>query len=95
MTRPYFKNKSILLISQTGCLLPLMILFNLFFGWMFFKPLTWVSVEGILILLFIINSYVLARKISSSASSLRRSNVVDVEGEVVEKEDQIKSIPKR
>jgi len=78
-------------ISQTGCLLPILILFNLFFGWMFLKPLTWLAVEGILIILFILNSYILARRISSY--SAKRSNVIDVEGEVLEKDiDQKKSL---
>lgn len=81
------QNKSFLLVSQTGCLLPMLMILNLFFGWIFFKPLIWLFTEGALILLFIINSYVLIKKVSSL--SARRSDVIDVEGQVVE-EDKYK-----
>lgn len=84
----HFRNKSVLLISQTGCLLPLLILLNLFFGWMFFKPLVWLSIEGILILLFMLNSYILARRISSFLA--KGNKVVDVEGEVVDDKNKLK-----
>ncbi len=78
--------KSVFFISQTGCLLPVLILFNLFFGWLFFPPFFWLSLEGILILLFFINSYILIRRVSSMASkaSPKRSGVIDVEGEIME-----------
>jgi hypothetical protein len=80
--------KSIFFVSQTGCLLPLFILFNLFFGWMFFKPFTWVLIEGALILLFMLNSYILARQVAKFTA--KRDNVVDVEGEVVEDRHKLK-----
>lgn len=79
--------KSILFFSQTGCLLPLSILLNLFFGWIFFKPILWLSIEGILILLFILNSYILTRRILSSFKS---DDVIDVQGEVVEDKQRLK-----
>jgi len=79
--------KSVFFIGSSGCLLPLLILINLFFGWMFFKPATWLLIEGILILLFILNSYILIRRVSSFT---KRSNVVDVEGEVVEERQKLK-----
>ncbi len=72
------------MLSQTGCLLPSLILLNLFFGWMFFQPLAWLSLEGVLILLFIINFFILARRISSLPG--KPNNVIDVKGEVVEEE---------
>lgn len=74
--------KSFVFFIQSGCLLPLPIFLNLFFGWIFFKPKIWLLIEGILILLFLINSYVLARRIS--AFTTKKDNVVDVEGEVIE-----------
>jgi hypothetical protein len=80
--------KSVVFFSQSGCLLPLLILWNLFFGWMFFKPLIWLAIEGILVLLFTLNSYILARRISSFTA--KRSNVIDVEGEVVEEKRKLK-----
>jgi len=79
---------SIFFCSQSGCLLPLLILSNLFFGWMFLKPLTWLAVEGILIIMFLINSYILTRKLSST--SQKRKDFIDVEGEVIEERRKIK-----
>lgn len=80
--------KSFVFFSQAGCLLPLLIILNLFFGWMFLKPIVWLLTEAILILLFMINSYILTRRISSF--STKRDNVVDVEGEVVEDKHKLK-----
>jgi hypothetical protein len=67
--------------------LPLFILLNLFFGWMFFKPGIWLSVEGILVLLFIINSYILIKKVSGFSS--KRSDAIDVKGEVVDDKNKL------
>ncbi|MFA5275623.1 MAG: hypothetical protein WC417_01860 [Candidatus Omnitrophota bacterium] len=80
--------KSIFFMSQTGCFLPLLFLFNLFFGWMFFKPLTWLAIEGIILLLILINALILVRKVSSLQK--KHSNVIDVEGEVIEEKKKIK-----
>ena len=80
--------KSHTFFSYGGCLLPLLIISNLFFGWMFFRPKTWLSIEGVLILLFIINSYVLARRISSF--SFKAHEAIDVEGEVIEDRHKLK-----
>ena len=80
--------KSFVFFSQTGCLLPLLIFLNLLFGWMFFRSKTWLLIEGILILLFIINSYVLARRISSFSS--KRDEAIDVKGEVIEDRHKLK-----
>jgi hypothetical protein len=79
---------SLLFVSQAGCLLPILILLNLFLGWLFFKPLTWLAIEGALVLLFMLNSYILARSISSASRKNRK--IIDVEGEVVEERDKLK-----
>jgi len=79
--------KSVLIFSQTGCFLPMLFLFNLIFGWIFFKPLTWLAIEGIILLLILINSLLLVKRISSLAKT--KSNVIDVEGEVVEEKKKI------
>ena len=79
--------RSVLIFSQTGCFLPLLFLINLIFGWMFFKPLTWLGIEGIILLLILINSFLLVRKISSLTKT--RSNVIDIEGEVVEEKKKL------
>lgn len=79
--------KGIFFVAQTGCFLPILILFNLFFGWMFVKPHFWLGIEVILILLFILNSYLFAKKVSSF--SPRRGKVVDVEGEIIEERQHL------
>ena len=81
-------NKSFFFVTQAGCLLPFLIMFNLLFGWVFLKPLHWLSIEGIMILLFIINAHIVARKIFPSSS--KHSNVIDVEGEVIEEKKKLK-----
>lgn len=79
-------------ISRNGCFLPIIILFNLFFGWMFLPAHTWLFIEGILIILFFINSYIFLRRLSSIP--LRRATkgdeVIDVEGEIVEEKQKLK-----
>jgi hypothetical protein len=75
-------NKSLFFASQAGCLLPFLMVVNLLFGWMFFKPLAWVLAEGILILLFILSARIVVKKIFSFAS-VKRDDVIDVQGKVV------------
>ncbi|MCX5702238.1 MAG: hypothetical protein NTW64_04595 [Candidatus Omnitrophica bacterium] len=77
--------KSFVLLSRTGCLLPFLIIFNLFFGLLFFRPFVWLLIQAILILLFLINGYIITRKINS-ASSGKRNDVIDVTAEIVEEE---------
>jgi len=78
--------KSFIFFSQTGCLLPILIIFNLFFGLIFFRPVLWLSIEVILILLFMLNSFILTRKIISSN---KRKDAIDVEGEVIEERKRL------
>ncbi|MDD5431885.1 MAG: hypothetical protein PHO70_02735 [Candidatus Omnitrophica bacterium] len=82
------KNRSFIYLGQSGCLLPVLILFNLFFGWIFFKPLIWLGIGGILVLLFIINSYILVKKVSNMASAKNKS-AIDVEAEIIEDKDRL------
>lgn len=78
--------KSFVFLSRSGCLLPFLIVFNLFFGWLFLKPTHWLLLEFILILLFALNAYLLTRKIFNAAKDnndlLDSADVIDVEGEV-------------
>ena len=83
------QNRSLFFVSQTGCLLPVLIVFNLMFGWMFFKLSTWILVEVVMILLFVLSARFMMKKIVSSSFS-RRENVVDVEGETVEEKKRLK-----
>lgn len=73
--------KSVTVISQSGCFLPLLIALNLFFGWVFFKPLIWVGIGLILILLFLLNSIIINRRIKSS---FKRKDFIDVEGKILD-----------
>ena len=81
--------KSFVFLSGTGCLLPALIIFNFLFGWIFFKPLHWLIIEAVLILLFIIKGSLFTRRIIS-ASSRKRDNAIDVEAEVVEDKRRLK-----
>jgi len=83
--------KSFVFFSRAGCFLPLLIIFNLLFGWIFLKPLHWLLVEAILILFFIISGYVIMRKIISSS---KRNDAIDIEGEVVEDKKRLKKAVK-
>lgn len=85
--------------GQSGCLLPMLIIFNLFFGKLIFNSTRlWLSVEGILVLLFIIKIYAFTRKISEQFSSEGRDSqnhksqgkIVDIQGQVVEEKEQLK-----
>lgn len=80
--------KSFVFFSGSGCLLPLLIIFNLLFGWIFLKPKVWLISETILLLLFIINGYMITRKIISAPS--KGDNVIDVEGKIVDDKEQLK-----
>lgn len=89
--------------GQSGCLLPLLIIFNLFFGKLFIhSTLIWLSIEGALIFLFILQMHLFIRRISrqigqnghASASDSRSrrpyDRVIDVEGKVVEEKEKLK-----
>jgi len=80
--------KSFIFFSHAGCLLPMLIFFNLFVGWIFFKPMLWLLIEAILILLFVFNSFILTKKIISK--SYKHDDVIDVEGEVIEDKHKLK-----
>ena len=75
------------IISSGGCLLPLLIILNLFFGRLFLKASHWLALEGVLILLFALNSYLFTRRIFRCVK--KRDNVIDVEGEVIKERRKI------
>jgi len=74
--------KTIILGSRIGCLLPVLIIFNLFFGLFFLKPLYWLALEAVLIMLCVLTFATIVKKVSSLNSN--HSNVIDVEGKIVE-----------
>jgi len=50
--------------GSSGCLLPFLIIFNLFFGrFIFNSTRLWIGIEAILILIFILKINIMARKI--------------------------------
>jgi hypothetical protein len=82
--------RSFVFLSRSGCLLPLAIIFNSLFGWVFLKPKEWLIVEAILIIIFMLNGYIMTRKIMSAATvSKKRPGAIDVEAEVVEDKRKI------
>lgn len=76
--------RSFVFYSRLGCLLPFLIISNLFFGWIFFKLTHWVLLELGLVLLFMLNIVFLAKKIKTMHPQPGNGKVIDVEGEVVE-----------
>lgn len=74
--------KSLFFFAQSGCLLPLLIILNLFFGWIFLKPLHWLISEAVLVLLFIFTAHILKRKIINFMH--HEDGIIDTEGKVVE-----------
>jgi hypothetical protein len=79
-------HRSVLFLSQAGCLLPFFIIFNLCFGWLFLKFTHWLILEAVLVLLFMLNSFIFTRKIISRAQG--RDGAIDVKAEVVEDKPQ-------
>ncbi len=69
-------------IGYSGCLLPLLIILNLFFGRIFFKTTDWLAIEGILVLLLLFNSYISFRRFFRPGRK-RQDGVIDVEGKVL------------
>lgn len=82
-----------MVIRSNGCLLPSLIVLNLFFGRIFFSVKHWLIIEGVLILLFMLSAYIFTRRFFSDSTPKRR-NVVDIEGEVVQEREALGS-PKR
>ena len=74
----------IILLGRMGCLLPLLIIFNLFFGWMFFGFLLWALIEIVLIIIFILVSLLTARRIFRQEQQKDKDNVIDIEAEVLD-----------
>lgn len=86
-------------IGGSGCLLPFLIIANLLFGKLIFNStLLWLGVEVGLVLLFIINLNIIARRISRQFSGQpgpsqpgpnQRGKVVDIQGQVVEEKKRL------
>jgi len=89
----------IYLSGQAGCLLPVLIVLNLFFGKLIFESTRlWLIIEAILILIFMLKIKFMISRISRqfSADEQDRASrrykadkgIIDVPGQVVENSDQ-------
>jgi len=95
-------NPGFVWIGSSGCFLPFLIIFNLFFGRFIFNSIRlWLGIEAILILMFILSINIMRRKIirqfgqqargfASDGKSQRYGKVVDIQGQVVEEEKKLK-----
>ena len=77
---PVFRSR--VFLAQSGCLLPFLLIFNLFFGRIFFKPRLWLIIEALLFLIILATGYIAIRRVKVY-SALHRKEVIDVQGEVI------------
>ncbi len=76
--------------GSSGCLLPFLIIFNLFFGKLIFHSTRlWLGVEAVLVLIFVLKINIFLRKISQSFNNKPRGKVIDISGQVVDEKSQI------
>ena len=72
------------LLYRGGCFLPLLIIFNFLFGWIFFSIRTWLLIELILFAVLFLYGYILSRKIFSQIDNpTKKVDAIDVEGKVL------------
>ena len=80
-------------MGSPGCLLPLLIIFNLFFGKIIFNSTgLWLGVEAILVIIFMLKIRLMVSRISQQFESEGPDNsshkppgkIVDIQGQVVE-----------
>jgi hypothetical protein len=80
-------------MSGSGCLLPLLIIFNLFFGKLIFDSTgLWLGVEAVLVLIFLFKIKLMLSRINRQFKPQGPDNpihkpqgkVVDIQGQVVE-----------
>jgi hypothetical protein len=80
-------------MSGSGCLLPLLIIFNLFFGKLIFGSTGWwLGIEAILVLIFVFKIKLMLSRFSrqfkpqgpDNSSHKPQGQVVDIPGQVVE-----------
>lgn len=65
--------------------MPALILFNLFFGRVFFPARLWLVIELVLIAVFVIQAIILSKKILSFVSgNPRRTEAIDAEGKIIQ-----------
>ncbi|MFA6349472.1 MAG: hypothetical protein WCY12_00900 [Candidatus Omnitrophota bacterium] len=58
---------------------------------MFLKPATWIIIEAVLFLLFILSSWLFVKKITSAGQhGVKRRGSIDVEAQVLDDKDRTK-----
>jgi hypothetical protein len=85
-------NSGFVWIGGSGCFLPFLIIFNLFFGRFIFNSIRlWLGIEAILIFMFILSINIMRRKISRQFGRQGRGagKVVDIQGQIVEEEKKV------
>lgn len=96
-------NSGFVWMEGSGCLLPFLIIFNLFFGKLIFNSTRlWLGVEAILVFMFILKIRIMAHRISrhfeqqgngfTSGTRSHRPNgkIIDIQGQVVEEKEKLK-----
>jgi len=85
-------SRGYLWLGNLGCFLPLLIIFNLFFGRLIFGSVRlWLGVEAVLVLIFILKIRLIVSRLSRQFSpqgpdgqTPAQGKVVDIQGQVVE-----------
>ena len=73
--------KSAIVLGGSGCFLPFLIFFNLFFGWIFLGFLPWIAVQALLVLLFLFSAALTAKKLNSPS---KHKDAIDIEAKVMD-----------
>jgi len=76
------------MLAQCGCLLPFLIAFNFFFGWIFLGWRWWLISEGALVLLFLLTSCLMVRRLNPKPGGAK--GVIDVDAEIIEDKKKLK-----
>jgi uncharacterized membrane protein len=73
-------------ITQSGCFLPLLFLGNLFLGWIFLRPIYWLGLQLILTMLLVVLSH-FARRQAAVHAGRKGERAIDVQGEVLKERE--------
>ena len=79
--------RSFVVAGSAGCFLLVLILGNFLFGWLIFKPLTWILIEVFLCVCFRWYAFITGKKIQSGYFKKRNGKFIDVEGKVLDEDE--------
>ncbi len=75
--------------SGSGCLLPALILSNLFFGWMVFRPAwLWLAVGFVLLLIFGLQAYLSLSRFMHASPKKQKGDVIDIQAQVLDEQEK-------